>query len=125
MSAAGQIKRIGRPKGSPNKLSTSVKLLSRQYTEEAIMLLADVMRGFVVYPKNGDQKAFTAIVPVSERIDAARILLDRGYGRPAQALTVVDENDEPLPLGDEGIIEIRLIRPEAMQLINPDDNTDT
>jgi len=60
----------GRPPGAPNKATRELKSLARQYTDEAILALADVVRD--------------ADAPPIARVKAAEALLDRGHGRPTQ-----------------------------------------
>lgn len=70
----------GRQAGTPNRATASLKALAQQYSTEAIAVLVDVMK---------DAKA-----PHAARVSAADKLLDRGYGRPPQALT--DGDGKPL-----------------------------
>ena len=65
-STSGQ----GRPKGALNRATLEVREAARAYTAEAIGTLATIMR-------HGTTEA--------AQILAAKELLDRGYGRPAQA----------------------------------------
>jgi hypothetical protein len=65
-STSGQ----GRPKGALNRSTLEVREAARAYTAEAIETLANIMR-------HGTTEA--------AQIMAAKELLDRGYGRPAQA----------------------------------------
>ena len=64
-STSGQ----GRPKGALNRSTLEVREAARAYTAEAIKMLASIMR-------HGTTEA--------AQIMAAKELLDRGYGRPAQ-----------------------------------------
>lgn len=64
----------GNPGGQPKGLA-DVKAAAREHTAEAIATLVRLMR------RGKSEQA---------RIAAARELLDRGYGRPAQALTGED-----------------------------------
>ena len=68
---AGIAKTGGRQKGTPNKLTAEIKEVARQYGTEAVEKLAELMR----CPDN----------PQVQRA-AAEALLDRGYGRPMQAI---------------------------------------
>lgn len=65
----------GRKKGVPNKATIELKDYAKQYTKEAV-------------------DALVGIVRVSEsdaaRVAAANAILDRGYGKPSQALTGED-----------------------------------
>ncbi len=63
----------GRKKGVPNKATANLKAAAQVYSREALETLADVMR---------DEKA-----PPQARVSASNALLDRGYGKPPQALT--------------------------------------
>ena len=63
----------GRPKGVPNKVTAAVKALAQEHTAESVNFLVATMR---------DAKA-----PHAVRMAAVREILDRGHGRPAQAIT--------------------------------------
>ena len=65
-STSGQ----GRPKGALNRSTLEVREAARAYTAEALAKLAAIMR-------HGISEA--------AQIMAAKELLDRGYGKPAQA----------------------------------------
>ena len=71
-SRGGRREGAGRPKGVPNKATASIKDASREYTEEALQVLAKVMA-------DKDQ-------PAAARVSAANSLLDRGYGKPSTVL---------------------------------------
>jgi uncharacterized membrane-anchored protein len=76
----------GNPKGRP-KVPEEVKELARAYTVEAIETLADVMRD--------------AAQTGGARVSAAATILDRGYGKAPQHMTVErieTLSDEPLVL---------------------------
>ena len=62
----------GRPKGAPNKATRELRALATEYTEQALLVLAEVMR---------DGRA-----PHAARVHAATALLDRGHGKPRQEL---------------------------------------
>lgn len=64
----------GNPSGRP-KVDKEVRDAARQYGEEAITKLVELMRG-------DDRRTAMA---------AAQALLDRGYGKPAQAIEVSGE----------------------------------
>lgn len=63
----------GRPKGSKNKATTEIKKIAQAHGKEAI----DQLVLLVAHGK-----------PHATRVAAAKELLDRGYGRPAQETTV-------------------------------------
>lgn len=59
----------GRPKGSFNKATASIREAAQQYSEQALQTLQDVMI-------NGDSHA--------ARVAAANSILDRAHGKPGQ-----------------------------------------
>jgi len=61
----------GNPGGRP-KVVSEVQAFAREYSEEAISALSDIIR---------DKKA-----PPAARCVAANSILDRGYGRPSQTI---------------------------------------
>lgn len=70
MSKGGKRPGAGRKKGSPNKVQPEVRELARQYTEDAIERLVKLMR---------------ADDP-NTSLTACKEILDRGWGKPAQAV---------------------------------------
>jgi phage protein D len=90
-------RRGGRKAGTPNKATAEIKGLARQYGAAAIERLAHLM---------------TQATSEAAQVAAARELLDRGYGRPTQAIAG-DPDGAPIGLtiytgvdrgyeGDEG-----------------------
>lgn len=67
----------GRPKGVPNKATASIREAAREYTEQALLTLAEVM---------ADEEQ-----PAAARVSAANALLDRGYGKPSQSVDVTGD----------------------------------
>jgi hypothetical protein len=61
----------GRPKGSLNKATADIKAAAQAYTEDALATLAQIM-------KAGESEA--------ARVAAANSILDRGFGKPRQAV---------------------------------------
>ena len=61
------------------KAPTEIRSLARGHTESALKVLAGIM--------NEDQ------APHSARVSAATALLDRGWGKPAQAIIGGDDDD--------------------------------
>ena len=61
----------GRHAGTPNKATAEIKEVARQYGTEAVEKLAELMRS------NDNPQVQRA---------AAEALLDRGYGKPSQAV---------------------------------------
>lgn len=72
-SAPGE-RRGGRKPGTPNRTTREIKELAEPFGAEAIEVLARIMRD-----DNADPRT---------QVAAAKELLDRGYGRPTQAVTV-------------------------------------
>ncbi len=62
----------GRPKGSLNKATLKVRQLAQKYTKTALKTLGDIA-------ERGESEA--------ARVSASTALLDRGHGKPAQAIT--------------------------------------
>lgn len=77
--------KAGRPPGRANVATVALRRtlgeLAREHTGEALETILAVMR-------SGETDAI--------RLAAAVQLLDRGYGRPAQAVTVKDGRDEEM-----------------------------
>lgn len=73
----------GNPGGRPREVA-HVRELARQWTEQAIQVLGEIMT-------NPREKA-------SARVAAGQALLDRGWGRPESALQLQDANGQPLAL---------------------------
>lgn len=69
---AGLPKTGGRKPGSANKITADVKEAAQAFTTDAINVLAAIMRG-------DDQ-------PAAARVSAASAILDRGHGKPKQAV---------------------------------------
>lgn len=78
MPKGGKREGAGRPKGSLNKATASIRDAAVVYTQEALETLAEVMR-------SGDSAA--------ARVAAANSILDRGFGKPRQAMDVDIEAD--------------------------------
>ena len=71
----------GNPGGRP-KEDRHLRELARERTIEAVETLSKIMRG------KGH--------PAAARVSAACALLDRGYGRPAQAMEVTGKDGKPI-----------------------------
>jgi hypothetical protein len=80
-----------------SKTPTQIKSLARAHTERAIQVLQGIM----------DQPSASE----AARVSAANSLLDRGWGKPAQAIVGGDEDDPDLKI----IHEIR------RTIVNPGD----
>jgi hypothetical protein len=77
----------GRKKGVPNKVAFDLKIAAQQYTPAALETLVQIAQ---------DPEA-----PHSARVQASNALLDRGHGKPVQAIEGT---------GEDGVIEVRLRR---------------
>ena len=88
----------GNPGGRP-RIIGEVQEVARQYTVEAITTLAAIMR---------DTKAQPAA-----RAMACNSILDRGYGKPPQAVTTTVSGRSIRELTDEELTAIVANRPEA------------
>lgn len=75
-------RRGGRQAGTPNKVTATLKEYAEPFTTEAIDGLVTLAR--------------SAKTPASARVAAWREVLDRGVGKPHQALTV-DQPQEVIP----------------------------
>ena len=71
----------GRKKGVPNKATAEVRAQAQVYTKEALATLVRLMRG-----KNVVGRWRTEVLPATQFF-AAQEILNRGYGRPATAVT--------------------------------------
>lgn len=85
----GTPKTGGRVKGVPNKATASIRDAAREYTAEALLTLAEVMRD--------------AEAPPPARVSAANALLDRGYGKPSTVIG--DEDGNPAEMVHRIILE--------------------
>ena len=75
-------RRGGRTAGTPNKATAAIKELAGQYSDAAVKRLAWLM-------ENAESEA--------AQVAAAKELLDRAHGRPAQAI-VGEEGTQPIEL---------------------------
>ena len=83
----------GRPKKSPEQRAVAIDVrdYARGFTRECVDKLVRLMRGEAIV--GTDEQGQPKIGPVSAKAqkEAAVELLDRGWGRPAQAMEVVSE----------------------------------
>lgn len=70
-------RRGGRKKGTPNKVTASIRDAAREYTDQALATLVSVMQ---------DKEA-----PHAAKVSAANSVLDRGYGK---ASTVISGDED-------------------------------
>jgi hypothetical protein len=71
MARGGKRDGAGRPKGAPNKATADIRDAAQEYTEMALQVLVSVAQ-------KGDSEA--------ARVAAANSILDRGHGKPKQAI---------------------------------------
>lgn len=72
MARGGKRPGAGRPKGAVNKATASVREAAQAFTNDALSTLAEIMRS----PEH----------PAAARVSAASAILDRGHGKPTQAV---------------------------------------
>jgi hypothetical protein len=88
-----------------NKLTVALKATltetAQQYTELAVLTLLEVM----THPK----------ATPSARASCAMAILDRGHGRPAQAIDLGNKDDKPFRVRD-GMSELEIARRLALLL---------
>ena len=92
MARGGKREGAGRPAGTVNKSTDTLKTLAREYTEEALEALVGILR-------EGESDA--------AKVAAANSILDRGYGK---ASTVLNGDEDGGPVRVEAI-EWRVRRP--------------
>lgn len=66
MARGGKREGAGRPAGSPNKATADIKAIAREYTDEAMLALVNVIRS-----TESD----------AARVSAIKELFDRGFGK--------------------------------------------
>jgi hypothetical protein len=84
-----------------SKTPTQIKSLARARTERAIQ----VLQGIMDQPTASD----------AARVSAANSLLDRGWGKPAQAITGGDDDDKPVGIS---VIERIIVKPRKTEDTN-------
>lgn len=82
MARGGARPGAGRRKGATDKLKADVKALASEYGAAAIKALAEIATG-------GNQ-------PAAARVSAANALLDRGFGKPSQAVELTGKDGGPV-----------------------------
>ena len=93
MPRGGKREGAGRRAGPVPKAKRDLADMAKGYAEDALMVLVNVMRN--------DAE------PANARISAATALLDRGYGKPTQAVAHGQDPDNPLPAA----ITLSIVRP--------------
>ena len=93
MAHGGKREGAGRKPGMVSKAKQDLVKMAKGYAQEAVETLAEIMR-------NKQE-------PSSARISAATALIDRGYGKPTQAIAHGQDPDNPLPAA----ITLSIVRP--------------
>lgn len=83
----------GNPGGRPKDM-LGLRVLARKHTVEAVRTLVQIMK--------------SKLAPEAARVSAATAILDRGYGKPAQAITGADGG----PVQFEKIVR-EIVRPSG------------
>ena len=102
MSPRGRAAGVGRQKGTPNKATAEIREAAQAYTQEALETLADVMR-------NSKSDAARAL--------AAEKILDRGYGRPTQALEHTGADGGPIQSASAAPLDLDLLTDEELHVL--------
>jgi hypothetical protein len=101
MAQGGARPGAGRPKGSRDAATkaqqATISDIARRHTVEAVEALLDVMR-------SGSDSA---------RVAAANSILDRGYGKPVQAVEHTGKDGEALPF--TGFLIERASQPDTLE----------
>lgn len=74
MARGGKREGAGRPNGAATKTGLELREAAQAYTDDALTVLAEIM---------GDKEQ-----PAASRVSAASAILDRGHGKPKQAVDV-------------------------------------
>jgi len=77
----------GRPKGSLNKATADLRSAAQEYTTASLKTLAGIM-------ENEKQ-------PAAARVSAAIAILDRGHGKPVQAIEASGPDGGPIQTQDQ------------------------
>lgn len=83
----------GKDKGGRPTVRKNISALARQYTEQALLTLAEI--------------ASDVEAPHAARVSACNHILDRGYGKPSQQLEHTGDEGGPI----EGKLIVEFIRP--------------
>lgn len=84
MARGGKREGAGRPQGASTKVTADLKAAACQFTDDALNVLVEIMK--------------SASHPAAARVAAAGAVLDRGHGKPKQAIVGGDDNDPPVTI---------------------------
>ena len=104
----------GNPAGRPPRpielraIEADVRRLARERGSDAIEKLVALMRGAVVVDVGDPENPKRIILPVGvqTQLSAAVAILDRGYGRPGQAVELTGKAEAPIVHESESAYEI-------------------
>ncbi len=98
----------GNPGGRPKGISSKVReILGGNDGEAIVRLLAMAMTGRLPDPNHPDDREKFIEVDVRERIMAAKLLMERGWGKPPQFAPM--EDDDPLDMLERESDEIAAV----------------
>lgn len=78
----------GRKPGSKNKITADIKAVAQEYGDRALRVCVAIMED--------------ELAPQPARVSAANVVLDRAYGKPAQAMEHSGPNGGPIQTEDVG-----------------------
>lgn len=84
----------GRKPGAVSKAKRELAAMAKDKAERALEVLADIM-------ERGESDA--------ARVSAANAILDRGYGKPSQAMQIGGDPENPLPAA----IAVHFVKPDG------------
>lgn len=102
----------GRPKGAVNKIKIELAAMAREHTEEALRAIVKAMRRLDRIISDDTVEIKDAISAASAQVHTVNLLLERGYGRPHQAVHV----DAP-----PGTVIVPVLNVFASEPARPDD----
>lgn len=106
---AGHSTKLGKPSPGSGRTPDWLKQKCQEIVDRAkvVEFLADVVNGSdVEQAVGGEGEVIRVPAAVRDRIKAAEILLDRGYGKPGQPLDVTVSQSELAPIPTQDLREI-------------------
>ena len=96
--AKGNKLSAGRPRKplEARVIEIDVRRYARTYGREAVDKLIELMRGKLVLQVDGDGPPKMLPIGASTQLAAAEALLDRGYGKPPQAVEIAGKDGGPV-----------------------------
>ena len=80
------------PDGKPKAVSERDWIIARRHTGEAVEKILEFMRGEVTTIENGQATKYKS--PPQLQLQAAGMILDRGWGKPPQVVYVTDDDNQ-------------------------------